>query len=50
MNGTVGLAIVPHGQLIGALAFTVEDDKVTMIEGITDPDRLRRVDLAALGT
>jgi len=48
VNGAVGLAIVPPGRLIGALGFTFKHDKITEIEGISDPVRLRQVDLAAL--
>jgi RNA polymerase sigma factor (sigma-70 family) len=49
VNGTAGLAIVPHGRLIGALRFIYRDDKITEIEGISDPERLRHVDLAVPG-
>lgn len=48
VNGAVGLAIVPPGRLIGALGFTFTHDKITEIELISDPDRLRQVGLAAL--
>ena len=48
VNGAVGLAIVPPGQLIGALGFTFQHDKITQIVMISDPERLRHVDLAAL--
>ena len=48
VNGAVGLAIVPPGQLIGALGFTFHHDKIAEIEMISDPERLRHVDLAAL--
>ncbi len=48
VNGAVGLAIVPPGQLIGALGFTFKHGKVAEIEMISDPERLQHVDLAAL--
>jgi RNA polymerase sigma factor (sigma-70 family) len=48
VNGAVGLAIVPPGRLIGALGFTFKHDKIAEIEMISDPERLRHVDLAAL--
>ena len=49
VNGAVGLAIVPPGQqLIGALGFTFKHGKIAEIEMISDPERLRHVDLAAL--
>jgi RNA polymerase sigma-70 factor (ECF subfamily) len=47
VNGTAGLAIAPQGRLIGALGFTVDHGKITEIEMISDPERLRHVDLAA---
>ena len=43
-----GLAIVAFGRLIGALGFTFRNDKIAEIEAISDPERLRHVDLAAL--
>jgi RNA polymerase sigma factor (sigma-70 family) len=48
VNGAVGLAIVPHGQLVGALGFTFKHDKIAEIEGVSDPERLQHVDLTAL--
>ena len=48
VNGAVGLAIVPQGQIMGALGFTFEQDKIVEIEMISDPERLRHVDLAGL--
>lgn len=48
VGGAVGLAIVPRGRLIGALAFTFDHDTITAIEMIDDPGRLRHVDLGAL--
>ncbi|MEU8176704.1 sigma-70 family RNA polymerase sigma factor [Microbispora hainanensis] len=45
VDGAVGLAIVPRGRLIGALAFTFDHETITAIEMIDDPERLRHVDL-----
>jgi RNA polymerase sigma-70 factor (ECF subfamily) len=50
VDGAVGLAIVPHGRLIGALGFTVKDGKIAEIDLISEPEHLRHVDLTALGT
>ena len=47
VNGAVGLAIVPQGRLIGALGFTFRHGKIAEIEMISEPGRLRHVDLAA---
>ncbi len=49
VNGAMGLAIIPHGRIIGALGFTFKHDKITEIEGISDPERLRHVDWVAPG-
>ena len=46
VNGAVGLAIVPHGRLIAALGLGFADDKIAVIETISDPERLGHVDLA----
>jgi hypothetical protein len=48
VNGTVGLVVAPRGQLLVALTFTIEDDKITEYEVIADPARLQRLDLAVL--
>ena len=48
VHRAVGLAIVPHGRLIGALGFTFKHNKIAEIEMISDPERLRHVDLTAL--
>jgi RNA polymerase sigma factor (sigma-70 family) len=48
VNGAVGLAIVPQRRIIGALGFTFDHGKIVEIQGISDPERLRHVDLAAL--
>ena len=37
MNGAVGLAIVPQGQIMGALGFTCSDGKITEIDMISEP-------------
>jgi RNA polymerase sigma-70 factor (ECF subfamily) len=44
-----GLAIVPKGRIIGALAFTVVDDLITGIELISDPERLEQVTINPAG-
>ena len=49
VNGAVGLAIVPQGRLLGALGFTFASGKITEIDMISEPGRLRDVDLAVPG-
>jgi RNA polymerase sigma-70 factor (ECF subfamily) len=46
VDGRVGAVIAPLGKLALALAFTIEADRITVIEVVTDPTRLRRLDLA----
>ena len=48
VNDAVGLAIVLRRRVWGALGFTFKNDKISEIEMISDPERLRHVDLAAL--
>jgi RNA polymerase sigma factor (sigma-70 family) len=48
VNGTPGIVMAPGGRLVIALALTIEDGKITRIEVIADPARLRELDLAVL--
>jgi RNA polymerase sigma factor (sigma-70 family) len=48
INGSVGLIFAPQGKLRRALTFTCTDAKVTRIEVVGDPDRLRELDIAVL--
>ena len=48
VNGTPGIVMAPRGQLMVVLAFTVTDDKISRIDVIADPARLRELDLAVL--
>ncbi len=45
VNKVWGLAIVAEGRLIGALGFTLNHDKITTIEMISDPERLQHVNV-----
>jgi RNA polymerase sigma-70 factor (ECF subfamily) len=49
INGSVGLILAPHGRLLRALTFTFTHDKVTELEAIGDPARLRALEIAVLG-
>jgi RNA polymerase sigma-70 factor (ECF subfamily) len=49
VNGSPGIVWAPHGRLARVLAFTITDGKISRIEVIADPPRLRHVDLAVLG-
>jgi RNA polymerase sigma-70 factor (ECF subfamily) len=49
INGTVGIVYAPAGRLQVALVFTVSTARrITAIDVIADPDRLRRLQLAVL--
>ncbi len=48
VNGAAGALIVENGQLVTVMGFTVAGGKIVEIDGIADPERLRRIDLAAL--
>lgn len=48
VNGAVGLVMAPRGRLFLVLGFTIADGRITEIDVIADPDRLRQLDLAVL--
>jgi RNA polymerase sigma-70 factor (ECF subfamily) len=48
VNGTAGAVIVEDGRAALVMAFTVSGGKIVEIDVITDPERLRHIDLAAL--
>ena len=48
INGSVGLILAPRGQLARVVTFTFVNDKVTQVETIGDPARLRELDFAVL--
>jgi RNA polymerase sigma-70 factor (ECF subfamily) len=48
VNGVAGVVVAPRGQPFSVMAFTVRRGKVTAIDALADPARLRELDLAAL--
>jgi RNA polymerase sigma-70 factor (ECF subfamily) len=48
IDGALGLVVAPRGRLVVALALEITDGKITAIDVIADPDRLRQLDLAVL--
>jgi RNA polymerase sigma factor (sigma-70 family) len=48
VNGAVGILMAPRGRLMVVLAFTIADGKITEIDVIADPERLRQLELAVL--
>jgi RNA polymerase sigma-70 factor (ECF subfamily) len=49
VNGAVGAVITRNGRPFSVLAFTVVNDKIVEINGIRDPDRVRRLAADVLG-
>src|SRR5262245_55980902 len=49
VNGVVGVIVAPQGRLSVVLGFKIRDARIAEFDVITDPARLRRLDLAVLG-
>jgi RNA polymerase sigma-70 factor (ECF subfamily) len=48
VNGSVGTVITRNGRPFAVLAFTIVNGKIVEIDGIRDPDRVRRLAAAVL--
>ena len=48
INGTPGIISSRDGQPFSVIGFTVTDGKITEIDILMDPERLRQLDLSAL--
>jgi len=48
IDGSIGLIFAPRGKLVRALTFTFDNAKVTRVEAMGDPARLRELEIAAL--
>lgn len=48
IHGSPGLIVAPAGRLSRALAFTLDGSRITRLEVIGDPDRLRELEVAVL--
>jgi RNA polymerase sigma-70 factor (ECF subfamily) len=48
VNGAIGIIVAPRGRLLMVIRFTIKDRKITEMEAVADPERLRRLDLAIL--
>ncbi|PZG37938.1 RNA polymerase subunit sigma-70 [Spongiactinospora gelatinilytica] len=46
VNGGVGVVVAPNGRLRLVLALTIEDDRITAVDVISDPTRLRELRLS----
>jgi RNA polymerase sigma factor (sigma-70 family) len=50
VNGAVGVVVAPRGRLMMVLIFTIKQGKIVEIDAVSDPGRLRQLDLAVLDT
>ena len=48
VNGAASVVVAPHGEPFSVMGFTVVGGKIVEIDAITDPERLRALDLAVL--
>ena len=48
VNGTAGIVVARHGRPVTIMGFTVKHGKITEIDILADPARLRQLDLTAL--
>jgi RNA polymerase sigma-70 factor, ECF subfamily len=48
VDGAIGIVVAPHGRLMRALRFTIVDGKITAIEVIGDPARLRELEVSTV--
>jgi RNA polymerase sigma factor (sigma-70 family) len=46
VNGTVGAVIAPHGEPYSVMAFAITNGKITAIDALLDPERLKELHLA----
>jgi RNA polymerase sigma factor (sigma-70 family) len=48
VSGEVGVIVAPRGRLLMVIRFTIANGKIVEIEAVSNPDRLRLLDLAIL--
>ncbi|MEU5791556.1 RNA polymerase sigma factor SigJ [Micromonospora purpureochromogenes] len=48
VNGAAGAVVAAQGRPISVMGFTVTDGRIVAVDVLSDPDRLRRLDLAGL--
>jgi RNA polymerase sigma-70 factor (ECF subfamily) len=47
VNGVAGVVVAPQGRPVAVMAFTVAGGRIVAIDGVTDPERLAKLDLGA---
>lgn len=45
VNGALGFLVAPHGQPLALIGLTIQNDRISEIDILADPDRLNRLDL-----
>jgi RNA polymerase sigma-70 factor (ECF subfamily) len=50
VNGAAGVVVAPGGRPISVMGFTVVHGRIVEIDVVADPERLRRLDLAAVAS
>ena len=48
IEGSVGVILAPRARLVRAIIFTFTDDRITRIESVADPARLRQLEIGVL--
>jgi hypothetical protein len=48
VNGAAGVVVAPRGRPFSVMGFTVRGGKIVEIDALSDPARLRELDLAVL--
>src|SRR4051812_5977925 len=48
VNGAAGVVVTPPGGVFSVMAFTVRDGRIVAIDALSDPERLRELDLTFL--
>ena len=48
IDRSVGVILAPRGKLVRAIVFTFTDDRITRIESVADPARLRQLEIGVL--
>ena len=48
INGAAGVVVAPRGRPFSVMGFTVADGRIVSIDALSDPDRLRELDLTVL--
>jgi hypothetical protein len=48
VNGVAGVVVAPHGRPFSVMGFTVVGGRIVAIDALSDPERLRELDVSVL--